>query len=95
MAAREIIKMAIDRQLKWRQHVEDFGPDQRKILLALSSKKWLWRTFESLQKVTRLSDDALGWGLDELLDQGLVEGSVYRRTREPIFGLIERVGGLK
>ena len=85
--------MAIDKDLKWRQHHEDFGPEQIKVLLALSNKKWLWRTFESLQKVTRLSDDGLGLGLDDLLEQGLVKGSVNHRTREPIFGLIERVGG--
>ena len=87
--------MAIDRDLKWRQHHQDFGDEQRKILLALSSKKWLWRTFESLQVVTRLSDDSLGSGLNDLIEQNLVKGSVSRRTSEPIFGLLERVGGLK
>ena len=30
----------IDRNLKWRKHSDDFDADEKKILLALSNKKW-------------------------------------------------------
>ena len=85
--------MIIDKTLLWRQHASDFDTRQKKILLALSSKKWLWWTFDSLQAVTRLSRDELTPALGELLEQGLVQGSVNRRTREAIFGLSERTSG--
>ena len=85
--------MAFERKLEWRQHPEVYDLVQKKILLGLSSRKWLWRTFDSLQKVTRLPADDLGFSLDELINWGLVKGSVNHRTREPIFGLTERVGG--
>ena len=84
--------MTIDRELKWRQHAQDFDEDQKRILLALSSKKWLWRTFENLQAITKLGYDELNRGLVELFEDGLVRGSFSRRTAAPIFGLSERVG---
>lgn len=82
--------MIIDKTLLWRQHASDFDTEQKKILLALSSRKWLWWTFDNLRRVTRLSDDELTPALGELLEQGLVKGSVSRRAREAIFGLSER-----
>ncbi len=78
--------------LKWRGQPENYEPDQRKILLALSNKRWLWRTLESLQRATRLQSPELTEGLKELMDVGLVRGSVSRGRREPIYGLVERVG---
>ena len=87
--------MTIDKGLRWRRDAGDFDTEQKKILLALSSKKWLWRTLDNLRGVTRLSDPDLALGLEELIDRGIVRGSFNRRTREPIFGLLERVGGVK
>ena len=85
--------MTIDRKLMWRQHPEVFEDDAKRILLALSNKKWLWRTLESIERATGLSHDSLVENLAELIDRGLVEVSVRKPTREPIFGLSERVGG--
>jgi RIO-like serine/threonine protein kinase len=85
--------MTIERRLRWRQHAGDFDTEQKRILLALSSKKWLWRTLESLQSVTRLEYEDLSERLADLIENGLVKGSVNRRNGEPIFGLSERVGG--
>ena len=86
--------MTIEKRLRWRREADDFDTEQKRILLALSSKKWLWRTLDNLRSVTRLSDADLALGLDELIDRGLVRGSFNSRTREPIFGLLERVGGV-
>ncbi len=86
--------MTIDNTLRWRRKAGDFDTEQKKILLALSSKKWLWRTLDNLRSVTRMSDKDMALGLGELIDRGLVRGSFNRRTREPIFGLLERVGGV-
>lgn len=85
--------MTIERKLMWRQHPEDFGDDAKRILLALSSKKWLWRTLESIQLATGLSHESLVENLEQLFERRLLKGSVKRATREPIFGLSERVGG--
>lgn len=85
--------MTIERRLRWRQRAGDFDTEQKRILLALSSKKWLWRTFQSLKSVTRLEIEDLSDRLAVLIDDGLVKGSVNRRDGEPIFGLSERVGG--
>ena len=86
--------MTIEKRLLWRQHAGDFDTEQKRILLALSSKKWLWRTLDSLSMVTRLSDQDLNSGLGDLMELGLIKGSFIRKTREPIFGLSERVGGV-
>mgnify|MGYP001588344804 CR=1 FL=1 len=85
--------MTIERKLMWRQHPEAFEDDAKRILLALSIKKWLWRTLESIQRATGLSHDSLVENLAELIERSLVKVSVQKTTREPIFGLWERVGG--
>ena len=82
----------IDQTLKWRKHPEDFEPAQRRILLALSNKQWRWRTLESLQKATRLPSEQLAPGLRDLMEDGVVRGSISKGPREPIYGLVERVG---
>ena len=84
--------MAIERELQWRQYAENFEQEQKKILLALSSKKWLWRTFENLQAITKLDYNQLNQGLTELFEDKLIRGSYIRNTGTPIFGLTERVG---
>ena len=84
--------MTIERNLQWRQFAENYHEGQKRILLGLSSKKWLWRTFENLKAVTKLDYDTLTHELAELIEEGLVRGSINRRTGSPIFGLSERVG---
>lgn len=79
-------------QLEWREHAEDFEPEQQKILLALSNKRWLWRTLDSLQRATRLPRRQLTHNLKQLMELDLVRGSVSKGQREPIYGLVERVG---
>ena len=86
--------MMIDRTLQWRQFADQFDTAERKILLALSTKKWLWRTLDNLGRVIQLTQEDLDWRLADLIERGLVKGSVNRRTGEPIFGLSERVGGV-
>lgn len=84
--------MTIDKNLKWREQADRLDTTAKKILLALSSKKWLWRTVPNLLSVTQLDYQTLTDELAELIENGLVKGSVNRRTGEPIFGLVERVG---
>lgn len=84
--------MTIDRKLQWRQFAHNYDDGHKRILLGLSSKKWHWRTIENLQAVTKLDYDVLTHGLAELIEEGLVRGSINRRTGSPIFGLSERVG---
>ncbi len=81
-----------EHSLKWRNHPEDFEPAQHKILLALSNKQWRWRTLESLQKATRLPSEELVPGLRDLMEDEVVRGSISKGRREPIYGLVERVG---
>ncbi len=83
----------IDHNLKWRFRASEFNRDARKILLALSHKKWKWQTLDSLLSATRLDEDDFNSALKELLDDGLVAGSFIRETRQPIFALAERVNG--
>ena len=83
----------IDRTLRWRSHADDFDTDEKRILLALSHKKWKWRTLDNLQAITRLEPDALEKKLAGLLRKRLVKGSIYKphsTSARPIFGLVER-----
>lgn len=86
--------MTIDKTLQWRQIADQFDIEERKILLALSTKKWLWRTLDNLGMVIHMAQEDLDPRLADLIERGLVKGSVNRRTGEPIFGLSERVGGV-
>ncbi len=79
------------RDLVWREHPEDFSWAEQRILLALSTKRWRWRTHDNLQWVTRLPDDEFDGALASLMEDGLVRGWVSDDW-EPIFGLTERVG---
>ena len=83
----------IDHSLKWRSREHEFGHDERKILLALSHKKWKWHTLDSLRSAVRIEEHEFNSAMRELLDSGLVTGSYIRETHEPIFALVERVDG--
>ena len=83
----------IDKKLRWRSHAYDFDTDEKKILLALSHKRWVWRTLDNLQAATRLDSDVLEEKLAGLIGKGLVKGSIYKPrspVARPIFGLVER-----
>ncbi len=84
--------MGFVKQLKWRQNFEDFSPEQQKVLLALSDSRYLWRTLDRLESVTRLRSRALTETINDLIIQGLIRPSVSRARKEPVFGLAERVG---
>ena len=57
-------------KLQWRGHTEDFNSNERRVLLALSNKRWWWRNMESLQRVTRLEQDDLTVSLKNLMEDG-------------------------
>lgn len=83
----------IDKKLRWRYHAEEFDMDEKKILIALSHKEWIWRTLGNLQAVTQLESRILEEKLSGLIKKRLIKGSVFTpnsSVARPIFGLIER-----
>jgi hypothetical protein len=82
--------MGIDRRLDWFQRVEEFDPNERRILLALSFKEHRWRTIDDFLALTRLDYDEVAASLTELMKQDLIMGSFDYRIEEPAFGLVER-----
>ena len=82
--------MAIDRSLDWRQRADEFDANEKRVLLALSHKKWLWRSLDNLESVTRIEYDELTSTLTGLLRKNLVMGSFASWAQEPVFGLVER-----
>ena len=82
--------MAIDDKLEWFQRAREYDTNEKKVLLALSNKKYLWRTMDSLEDVTDLYYDDLAATLTELLRKDLVMGSFSSQIQEPVFGLVER-----
>ena len=83
--------MAYLRELHWREQKDHFDDAARRILIALSSDRYEWRSFTRLQQVTKLSSDALREALDSLMADSWVRASVSK-SMEPIYGLTERVG---
>ncbi len=79
--------MGIDRRLDWFQRVEEFDPNERRILLALSFKEHRWRTIDDFLALTRLDYDEVAASLTELMKQDLIMGSFDYRIEEPAFGL--------
>lgn len=79
-------------ELRWREQQENFDRDQLKILLALSDEEYTWRTLDRIKDVTRLDYNTLTDKLKDLIAGGWVRASVSRNSKEPIFGLVERVG---
>ena len=92
----EALMTTIDRNLKWRNHADDFDADEKKILLALSNKTWEWWTLDNIEALTQLEPGVLDRKLAGLIRRKVIKGSIYEpNTPEarPIFGLMERVGG--
>ena len=82
--------MAIDRNLDWRQRADEFDANEKRVLLALSHKKWLWRSLDNLESVTGIEYDELTSTLTGLLRKDLVMGSFASWAQTPVFGLVER-----
>ena len=77
--------------LDWRSHIEDFDPNERRILLALSDERWDWLTVGALRKSANLPEEDFGDALESLMWDGIVRGA---RTEDwqAVLGLAERVG---
>ena len=82
--------MVIDQKLEWFQWADEFDDNEKRILLALSHKKWLWRSLDNLEFVTGIEYDELTITLTMLLRKDLVMGSYADWAQEPVFGLVER-----
>jgi hypothetical protein len=76
--------------LKWQEELSRFGPEEQKVLLALSHPTFKWRTRERLLTATGLSDSELDSTLAALMRKGLVRPS-FSKNRSVIYGLRERV----
>ncbi len=79
------------RDLTWREHPEDFSWAEQRILLALSNKRWEWRTVDNLKSVVRLPEEEYHDALASLMADGLVRGGITDDW-QPLLGLAERVG---
>ena len=88
---------AFDRNLKWRKHADDFDGDEKKILLALSHKEREWWAIGDIEALTRLEASVLDRKLAGLIRRKVVKGAIHEPNElvaRPMFGLMERVGGL-
>ncbi len=77
--------------LKWLTRLDQFTPEEQKVLLALSHAKYKWRTRERLLDVTGLPPDTLDDTLSGLISKEIVRPS-FSKNKHVIFGLRERVG---
>lgn len=84
--------MSFVKQLQWRESFEQFNPEEQRVLLALSDSRYLWRTLDRLEGVTRLDPKVVTDTLNNLIAEGWIRASVSRGRRQPVFGLVERVG---
>jgi hypothetical protein len=83
--------MAYLTTLDWQRRLFEFDDNSKKVLLALSHEKYQWRTKERLVEVTGLSDTEVDKSLASLIEKKIVRPS-FSKTRNLIFGLVERVG---
>ena len=82
--------MAIKRDLVWFLRADEFEPNDRRVLLAMSFEEHRWRTIDDILALTRLDYDEVSSSLARLMKQSLVMGSFDYRIQEPAFGLVER-----
>lgn len=85
-------EMSFVKQLRWRKNFENFSPDQQKLMLAVSDTRYLWRSLDRLEGVTRLDPKTFTEALNDLMAQGWIRASVSQVRKEPVFELVERVG---
>lgn len=76
--------------LIWQRHLEDFSPEEQKVLLALSHSKYRWRTRERVCEVTGLDPKTCDSTLAQLISKDIVRPS-FSKKKHIIFGLRERV----
>jgi DNA-binding MarR family transcriptional regulator len=70
--------------------LDEFSPEEQKVLLALSHSRYRWRTRNRLLEVTGLDQKTLDRTLSRLISRDLVRPS-FSKKKEIIFGLRERV----
>ena len=67
--------------LDWRSHPEDFDPNERRILLALSNERWDWLTVGALRKSANLREQEFEDALESLMSDGWFAADVQRTGR--------------
>lgn len=77
--------------LLWQNRLSELSENEQKVLLALSSIKYEWRTRKKLLKKTDLDDTKLDKTLSVLISKGFIRPS-FSKKKNIIYGLIERVG---
>jgi len=82
--------MAYLTQLDWLKQLTGYSEEKRKVLLALSHEKYLWRSKEKISTVTGLSDFEVDSILSDLMSEDKVRASLSKK-KNVIFGLRERV----
>jgi hypothetical protein len=76
--------------LKWQRRLDEFSPEEQKVLLALSHSRYRWRTRDRLLEVTGFEKKILDTTLSKLISKDLVRPS-FSKNKQVIFGLRERV----
>lgn len=77
--------------LTWQSDLSSYSDSQQKLLMALSSSKFKWRTKERIAKTVGLSETEADEILSTLMSLNLVRASISKK-KNVIFGLTERVG---
>ncbi len=77
--------------LTWQSDLGSYETNQQKVLMALSSSKFKWRTKERISKSVGLSESETDETLSKLMSLNLVRASISKK-KNIIFGLTERVG---
>lgn len=77
--------------LDWLRDVEDFSEEEKKIMLALSHEKYLWRNRNRLLELTRMRPRKLDRTLAALIGDDLIRPA-FSKKQNIVFGLKERVG---
>jgi len=76
--------------LDWQRNLNRYGPEEQKVLLALSRDGYRWRTRDRIMEVTGLSPGVVDSVLSGLINKNVIRPS-FSRKKEIIFGLRERV----
>ena len=77
--------------LDWREDLDEFSEEEKKVLLALSHSKYKWRGRDRLLELTCLKPKRLDRTLAYLIIDDLVRPA-FNKKRSIVFGLKERVG---
>lgn len=82
--------IAYRNDLKWQKRLDEFSPEEQKVMLCLSHSKYYWRTRDRLLGVTGLDPQTLDATLSRLISRDLVRPS-FSKNKQIIFALRERV----